>query len=97
LERRAPEAVGIPAAAFAALADRLQEEGLDPPALLVARGGVVAFETAWAPYRLEQPALVYSVSKTYASLASGFLVDEGRLGLDDSVGDLLGLPNPHGI
>lgn len=97
LERRAPEAVGIPAAALAALADRLQEEGLDPHALLVARGGVVAFETAWAPYRLEQPALVYSVSKTYTSLAIGFLVDEGRLGLDDSVGDLLGLPNPHGI
>lgn len=97
LERRAPEEVGLPAPALLALADRLQEEGLDPHALLVARGGVVAFETAWEPYRLDLPALVYSASKTYASLAIGFLADEGRLDLGGSAGDLLDLPNPHGI
>ena len=55
------------------------------------------FETAWAPYALDRPALVYSASKTYTSLAIGFLADEGRLGLDASAGDLLGEPNPHGI
>lgn len=97
LERRAPEEVGLPAPALLALADRLQEEGLDPHALLVARGGVVAFETAWRPYRLDLPALVYSASKTYASLAIGFLADEGRLDLGGSAADLLGLPDPHGI
>ena len=41
-----------------ALAERLAAEGLDPHALLIARHGEVAFETAWAPYRLERPALV---------------------------------------
>jgi len=97
LVRRAPEDLGIPSPALVALADRLQEEGLDPHALLVARGGDVAFETAWAPYTLDRPALVYSASKTYTSLAIGFLADESRLGLDDSAGDLLGEPNPHGI
>ena len=97
LARRTPEALGIPTAALAALADRLQDEGLDPHALLIARHGEVAFETAWAPYRLDRPALVYSASKTYTSLAIGFLADEGRLGLDDSAGALLGVPNPHEI
>lgn len=97
LVRRAPEEVGIPSAVLLALAARLQEEGLDPHALLVARGGDVAFETAWAPYTLDRPALVYSASKTYTSLAIGFLADEGRLRVDDSAGDLLGEPNPHGI
>lgn len=97
LARRSPEALGIPPQALVALADRLQEEGLDPHALLVARGGAVAFETAWAPYRLDRPALVYSASKTFTSLAIGFLADEGRLGLDDPIGDLLGAPNPHGL
>lgn len=97
LIRRSPEALGIPSAALVALADRLESEGLDPHALLVARGGAVAYEHAWAPYRLDSPALVYSASKTYTSLAIGFLVDEGRLGLDDSIGELLGAPNPRGI
>lgn len=97
LARRSPEALGIPTAALAALADRLQDEGLDPHALLIVRHGEVAFETAWAPYRLDRPALVYSASKTYTSLAIGFLADAGRLTLDDSAGDHLGVPNPHGI
>ena len=97
LTRRSPEEVGIPSAALVALAERLHDEGLDPHALLVARGGEVVFETAWAPYALDRPALVYSASKTFTSLAIGFLADEGRLGLDDSAGDLLGEPNPHGI
>ncbi|MGB4780028.1 serine hydrolase domain-containing protein, partial [Microbacterium sp.] len=97
LVRRSPESLGIPTPALIALADRLQDEGLDPHALLIARHGEVAFETAWAPYRLDRPALVYSASKTYTSLAIGFLADEGRLTLDADVGALLGEPNPHGI
>lgn len=97
LVRRDPEALGIPSAALVALADRLEREGLDPHALLVARGGEVAFETAWAPYTLDRPALVYSASKTYTSLAIGFLADEGRIGLDDDAATLLGVPGGHGI
>lgn len=97
LPRRTPAAAGIPASALAALADRLQDEGLDPHALTVVSEGAVVFETAWAPYRLERAVLVYSASKTYTSLAIGFLADEGRLSLDDSAGDLLGEPNPHGL
>ncbi|WP_431804878.1 HAD-IA family hydrolase [Microbacterium sp. bgisy203] len=97
LVRRDPEDLGIPAPAFLALADRLEEEGLDPHALLVARHGEVAFETAWAPYRLDRPALVYSASKTFTSLAIGFLADEGRLSLDGDAGAILGVEDPAGI
>jgi len=97
LPRRTLVELGIPEAAVLALAERLAAEGLDPHALLVARHGEVAFETAWAPYRLERPALVYSASKTYTSLAIGFLADEGRLRLDDSAGIAVGEDNPHGI
>lgn len=97
LVRRDAEDLGIPTAALLALADRLEEEGLDPHALLVARHGEVAFETAWAPYRLDRPALVYSASKTFTSLAIGFLADEGRLALGDDAGAILGVENPAGI
>jgi len=97
LERRDPEGLGIPVAAVTALVDRLHDEGLDPHALSIVSEGAVVFETAWAPYTLERPVLVYSASKTYTALAIGFLADEGRISLDDSVGDLLGEPNPHGL
>jgi len=97
LARRVPESLDIPEAALLALAERLAAEGLDPHALLVARHGEIAFEAAWAPYRWERPALVYSASKTYTALAIGYLADEGRLRLDDSAGVALGEENPHGI
>lgn len=92
---------GIPAAAVLQLIDDLERQGLDPHALQIARrvdgDWVDVFAAAWQPWTLDQPALVYSVSKTFTSLAIGLLEAEGRLGLDDSVGELLGLPDPHGI
>lgn len=86
----------IPPGPIDALLTRL-EDGLDPHAVMIVRGGTVAFEAAWAPYRVDRSALVYSVSKTFTSVAIGLLESEGALTLDDSVGEILGLPNPHGI
>lgn len=86
----------LPAAAVDGLLRRL-EAGADPHALLIVRNGETVFEAEWAPYRRDQPALVYSVSKTFTSVAIGLLAAEGRLMLDDSVGALLDRPNPHGI
>lgn len=97
----AVDAPGIPAAALLELVTALEEGGLDPHALVISQRGsdgwTDAVTVAWAPYDTEQPALVYSVSKTFTSLAIGLLEAEGLLSLDDSVGDLLGLPNPHGL
>lgn len=95
--RRYADELGVPSAALAALVERLEAQGLDPHALLIARGGQVAFEAAWAPYRLDRPALVYSASKTFTSLAIGFLVDEGRLALDDDAAAVLDEPGGGGI
>jgi CubicO group peptidase (beta-lactamase class C family) len=97
LPRTTPEHAGIPLAAVERLVDRLADDGLDPHALVIARGGEVAVEAAWAPYPRDRPALVYSASKTFTSLAIGLLAGEGRLSLDDSAGALLGRANPHGI
>lgn len=87
----------VPAAAVLALTESLSSEGLDPHALVVARHGEVVASHAWTPWAIDRPALSYSASKTFTSLAIGLLEAEGRLTLDASAGDLLGLPNPHGI
>ena len=88
---------GLPAAAVRVLIDSLSAEGLDPHALAIARGGTILAEHAWAPWSADRPALSYSASKTFTSLAIGLLRSEGLLSLDDSAGALLGLPDPHGI
>lgn len=93
----ASDRLGIPREAVDRLVQRLEDEGLDPHALMITRGGTIAFEAAWAPYRSGEPALVYSVSKTWTALAIGLLVDDGLLQVGDDAGAILGLPNPHGI
>lgn len=92
---------GIPSRAVHDLIDSLEQQGLDPHALVISRrvgdAWVDAVRCAWRPFDTEQPALVYSVSKTFTAVAIGFLEAEGELRLDDSVGEILGLPDPHGI
>lgn len=78
-------------------ADARFGETLDPHGVCIMRGGEIVWEAAWKPYSLEHAALVYSASKTYASMAIGFCENEGLLSLDDDPGVILGLPNPHGI
>lgn len=92
-----PEAHGIPSAAVLGLLDALEDGGLDPHGLVVARAGVPVVEASWAPHDAPLPGLVYSVSKTFTALAVGHLVAEGRLAVDDLVGEALGLPDPTGL
>lgn len=82
---------------IAQLADDLGRRGLDPHALVVMRGEQTIAQIAWAPYRADQPAQVYSASKTFTAFAIGFLAHEQRLTLDDPIDAFLSLPNPAGL
>jgi CubicO group peptidase (beta-lactamase class C family) len=52
--------------------------------MILRRGHVVA-EGWWAPYDATSPHELYSLSKSFASTAIGFAVQEGRLSVDDEV------------
>ncbi|MFC4138322.1 MULTISPECIES: serine hydrolase [unclassified Microbacterium] len=93
----APELAGLPSAALIRLIDELEQGGLDPHALVVVRDGQVLFRTSWAPWSAAQPALVYSVSKTFTAFAIGLLEADGALDLDLPVEHYLGGENPSGI
>ena len=58
--------------------------------LLVVKRGKVMAEAKWAPYRLREPVLMYSLSKGFTSAAVRLAVAEGLLNLDDRVLDHLG-------
>ncbi|RYC10513.1 class C beta-lactamase-related serine hydrolase [Nocardioides zhouii] len=54
---------------------------------MVLRHGRVVAEGWWAPHTPERTRLLYSISKSFTSTALAFAVDEGLLGLDDTVLD----------
>ncbi|MBD3941579.1 serine hydrolase [Microbacterium sp. NEAU-LLC] len=88
LPRSAPEQQGIPTAAIERLVAALG--GISHlHTLTVVRHGHVVAEATWAPYERDEPTAMYSVSKSFTSLAVGLAIDEGRFGLDDRVIDLV--------
>ncbi|MGM7670734.1 serine hydrolase domain-containing protein [Microbacterium sp. A93] len=97
LPTASPEQHGLRSADLLHLIDSLENAGLDPHALTVIRGGHVLFRGAWQPWAMHQPALVYSVSKTFTALAIGFLEAEGLVDVSAPVDRYLDTPNPHGI
>ena len=89
LPRSTPEAEGIPSSAilnFVVAADA-QLDSLH--SMMVVRHGRVIAEGWWKPYAAEHPHLMFSVSKSFTSMAVGLAIAEGYLTLDDLVIDLL--------
>jgi len=81
-----PSAQGVDARGISALVDALEAEaGVEPHSLVVLRHGHVVAQGWWAPFTAASPHLLYSLSKSFTSMATGIAVAEGLLGLDDPV------------
>jgi CubicO group peptidase (beta-lactamase class C family) len=53
--------------------------------MMLIRHGHVVLEEEWAPYRLTDRHLLFSVSKSFTSMGIGLLVEDGRLSIEDKV------------
>ncbi len=80
-----PEAQGLSSRAVTRFLDGCERAGLQMHAFQLLQRGHILAEGAWAPFRLEAPHALYSVSKSFVSTAVGFAVSDGLLGLDDPV------------
>lgn len=86
LERATPESVGVPPAALLTLLRSLKE--LDSMnSVMILRHGKVCFECWWRPFAPDLRHILFSLSKSFTSLAVGFARAEGRLALDDRLVD----------
>lgn len=65
--------------------DEAEREGIELNSLMVLIKGEVVFETWYAPYGPEIPHSMHSFTKGLTSTAIGFLVEEGRVSLEDKV------------
>ena len=89
LPRSTPAASGTSSRAVTALLDRLDALSVECHSLMVVRHGQVVAEGWWAPYSAQRPHLLYSLTKSFTSVAVGLAVADGLLALDDRVVDVL--------
>ncbi|MGW6201734.1 serine hydrolase domain-containing protein [Kribbella sp. NPDC055110] len=69
--------------------DRLDEGSIECHSIMVVRRGHVVAEGWWAPYSADRPHLLYSLTKSFTSIAVGLAIADGLLALDDRVVDVL--------
>ncbi len=89
LPRSTPAAAGVSSRSIAALLDRLEARSVECHSIMVVRHGHVVAEGWWAPYSAERPHLLYSLTKSFTSMAVGLAIGDGLLSLDDRVVDVL--------
>ena len=89
LPRSTPAASGVSSRAIVALLDWFEAEAVEIHSLMVVRSGHVVAEGWWAPYSADRPHLLYSLTKSFTSIAVGLTIADGLLSLDDRVVDVL--------
>lgn len=95
-----PEDVGVHSGVVEQFIEHIRHEGLEFHSLMVLRHGKVAAEWYNEPFDAKTKHVMYSVSKSFTSIAVGFAVSEGLLSLDDVVVDFFPdyppkTPNPY--
>lgn len=89
LPRSTPAACGVSSRSIAALLDRLEELSVECHSIMVVRHGQVVAEGWWAPYSADRVHLLYSLTKSFTSIAVGLAVSDGLLSVDDRIVDVL--------
>ncbi len=82
-----PESVGIPSGAILRFLERIDSERIHMHGFLLVRHDQVAAEGYWSPWTAQRKHRMYSVTKSFVSMAVGLMIDEGRLSLDERVAD----------
>ncbi len=85
LYRSAPEKQGVSSEKLLDFVMALEERSCNPHALMVLRHGTVVAEGYWRPFGQENRRYLYSLSKSFTSIAVGFAKSEGLLNIEDKV------------
>ncbi len=82
-----PEQVGLDSLEIEALLEDYKQSEIELHSLMLYRHGKLGFECHAAPFGRDVPHTMFSVSKSFISIAVGFAVDEGLFSLDSKVID----------
>ncbi|WP_127585121.1 serine hydrolase domain-containing protein [Paenibacillus koleovorans] len=85
LTRDLPENHGLSTKRLLAFFAKMEQLQLNVDTLMLLQNGQVTAEFCRVPYRLDSPRLLFSLSKSFTSIAVGIAWDSGLLGLHDPV------------
>ena len=83
-----PEKLGVSSKAIEEMINELKENKIEYHSLMILRHGKIAFEGHRYPFGRDVPHAMYSVSKSFVSVAIGFAIDEGLISYDTKVIDI---------
>lgn len=84
-EKSSPESAGIPSCCISNFIKRLQAQEVPMHSILLLRHDMLIAEGYYAPYRADTLHRMFSISKSFTSIAIGLLEAEGKLKLSDPV------------
>ena len=82
-----PEEEGLDSKYVLAFLERMREYKVNLHSFMLVRNGNILTEAYYKPFHKDFPHRIYSSSKTYASIAVGMLIGEGKLCLTDRIAD----------
>jgi len=82
-----PESQGVPSDAILEMLETLDSKQVCLHSFILIRHGAVVAEGYWPPFHKDKFQRMYSVSKSFTSVAIGLMVTEGKLKLDDRIAD----------
>ncbi len=84
-ERISPEKAGISSKAVLKFIKTLEKYRFNTHSIIMARGDKIFSECYYAPFDRNFKHRMYSVSKSFVSVAVGLLVEDGKISLDDTL------------
>ena len=88
LERITPAQAGLDPQYIINMMDRMEKEHINITSFMLLRHGKLLCEASYEPYDAAQLRTVYSLSKTFTSMAVGIAAGEGKIDLDEKITDL---------
>ena len=76
---------GIPQETIRRFLRGLESFGINMHSTILWRDDQILFERYWEPFTADTPHRMYSVTKSFVSIAIGLLLEEGKLRLDDPI------------
>lgn len=84
-EKVTPEETGIPSDCIIQFIKRLEKRQIPMHSILLMHQDKLIFEGYYAPCSADSLHRMFSISKSFTSIAIGLLIDEGKIALDDPI------------
>lgn len=88
IEKATPESQGIPSSAILNFLNKVNEQGFEVHSFMLLKNGKNIADCWWKPYAAQYRHQLFSLSKSFTSIAIGLAIEEGLLTTDTLIADI---------